>query len=123
MRDTTPPVITIQTNVVLECPATDTSTNVTGVPVVQDTCGTVKFYYSDVVSNGCAATKIISRTWTATDEAGNSTNVVQTIIVADTTPPVFNCPGNKTVECTAPWNFDAPTATDACGTNPIGIDN
>src|SRR5206468_8220330 len=27
VRDTAPPVITVQTNVVLECPVTDTSTN------------------------------------------------------------------------------------------------
>jgi uncharacterized protein affecting Mg2+/Co2+ transport len=115
VRDTAPPVITA-TNVFLECPATDTSTNVTGVPVVQDGCGTVKvFYYSDVVSNGCGSTKVVSRTWTATDQAGNTTNLVQTITVRDTTPPTLTVGTNKTITVGAAFGFDNPIATDLCG--------
>src|SRR5205823_5843278 len=62
VRDTAPPMLTAPPNVVLDCPATDTSTNVTGAAVAPDACGgSVKVYYSDVVSNGCGATKVISR--------------------------------------------------------------
>jgi len=37
--------------------------------------------YSDVVSNGCAATKTVWRTWTAIDACGNATNGLQIISV------------------------------------------
>src|SRR5207244_2349343 len=101
VRDSTPPVISAPPDVILQCPVTDTGTNITGVAVAQDTCGlVVEFSYSDIVSNGCGGTKVVSRTWTATDDSGNSTNVVQTITVRDTTPPAITCAPNKTVECT-----------------------
>src|SRR5207302_742366 len=35
--------------------------------------------------------------------------------------PVITCASNKTVECTTPWTFDTPTATDSCGTNTITV--
>src|SRR5207247_8475971 len=76
VRDTAPPVI-IAPDVVLECPATDTSTNVTGVAVAQDACGSVTaLTYTDIVSNGCGASKIVSRIWIATDSASNATTVL-----------------------------------------------
>ena len=60
----------------------DTRTNVTGVATAQDDCGKVTVSYSDAVTNGCGGTKVIARTWTATDLCGNSTSAVQTITVA-----------------------------------------
>src|SRR2546421_2819812 len=53
VRDTTAPSLTLPANRVLQCPG-DTRTNVTGVPIVVDGCGSVILAYSDVVSNGCA---------------------------------------------------------------------
>jgi len=42
----------------------------------------------------------IVRTWTATDENQNDTSKVQTIVVTDTSPPVFSrSPADKTVSC------------------------
>jgi hypothetical protein len=29
-------------------------------------------------------------------------------------PPIFNCPPDKTVECSTAWTFDTPTATNTC---------
>jgi hypothetical protein len=108
---------------VLECPA-NTGTNVTGVAIAQDSCGKVsELYYTDSVTNGCGGTKVVSRTWTATDDSGNTTNVVQTITVSDTTPPTIICLPDKTVECTSSWTFDAPTATDTCGSATITVLN
>src|SRR5262249_8440212 len=120
VRDTTPPALSVPADVVLECPA-DTRVEATGMAVAPDICGTVKVSYSDVVTNGCGGTKVISRTWTATDNSGNSTNAVQTISVIDTTPPTITGVPNKTVECTAAWDFDPPTATDTCGQVTITI--
>src|SRR5205823_14128752 len=110
VRDITPPTITCPPNVTLECPA-DTRTNLTGVATAQDGCGAVTISYPDSVSNNCGGTKVILRTWTATDACGNSTNCVQTITVRDTTPPTISCPPNVVLECPA-------TAT---GTNATGV--
>jgi len=123
VRDTAPPVITVPPDMALECPANDTSTNVTGVAVVQDLCSSLKVYYTDVVTNGCGPTKVIFRTWTATDDAGNSTNVVQTISVLDTTAPTLTCSPDRTITPTTPWVFTDPTASDACGTASVQILN
>src|SRR5260370_38954306 len=110
VRVSAPPSIAVPPDAVLECPATDTSTNVTGVAVAPDACGgSVKIYYSDVVSNGCAGTKVIYRTWTATDDSGLSTNVVHTITVRDTPPPTITCPPKLVLEC------PANTSTNATG--------
>jgi len=107
---------------VQQCPG-DTRTNVTGVPTVSDGCSSVAVSYSDVVSNGCAATKTVWRTWTATDACGNTTNGLQIISVIDTTKPTFTCP-RVSVQCVtdipAPYadltSFLAAggTATDSC---------
>jgi hypothetical protein len=117
VRDTTPPTITAPPNLVLECPA-DTRTNSTGVAVGQDGCGSVTIQYSDSVVTGCGNTKVITRTWTASDGCGNSASAVQTITVRDTTPPslvlpqnlVQQCPGNTSTNATG-----VPMAVDGCG--------
>src|SRR5262249_2607761 len=41
---------------------------------------------------GSSCSNVITRTWTATDNCGNSTNCMQTIIVNDTTKPIITCP-------------------------------
>src|SRR5206468_2486184 len=116
VRDTTKPTITCPPDVVLECPA-DTRTNATGVATAQDTCSAVTISYSDVTNNNCAGTKVIARTWTATDQCGNSTNCVQTITVLDTRKPTITCPSDKVLECPADTSTNATgvaTAQDAC---------
>jgi hypothetical protein len=122
VRDTTPPVITAPPDLVLECPA-DTSTNSTGVAIAQDACGTSILYSTDVVSNNCPGTKVVYRTWTAIDQAGNSTNVVQTITVQDTTPPALVCSPDRTVSLGDPWTFDQPGVTDTCSTATLQVLN
>ena len=117
VRDTTPPLFSAPANVVLECPA-DVTTNNTGVVAAQDACGAVTLSYSDVVSNMCGGTKIISRTWAATD-GYNSTNVVQMITVRDTTPPTISAPANAVLEFPgddiSTNRYGLATALDGCG--------
>lgn len=64
---------------------------------------------------GCAG-RILTRRWTVTDCAGNTTTAQQKITIADTTPPVFSAPlpANITVSCgSVPAALPIP-ATDAC---------
>src|SRR5206468_3622288 len=59
-----------------------------------------------------------SRRWTATDGFSNSTNVVQTITVRDTTPPAIVIPADTLMECPGDLSTDRnglATAVDACG--------
>ncbi|MDC0296990.1 hypothetical protein OAK92_00300, partial [Crocinitomicaceae bacterium] len=55
--------------------------------------------YSDQVNGSCPT--VITRTYTITDECGNSVDVVQTITIEDTTLPTASNPSAISVECTA----------------------
>lgn len=88
--DTTPPT--------LACAASITSTCYTAVPApnpgalsATDNCGPATVTWEGDTTNsgtGCASSPmIISRTYRATDSAGNSTSCVQTIVVRDTAAP------------------------------------
>jgi hypothetical protein len=57
----------------------------------------------------------ITRTWTATDNCGNTATATQTITVIDNTAPIFaNVPTNVTVDCGAIPSAATVTATDNC---------
>src|SRR5207244_1040263 len=99
-----------------------TSTNNTGIATASDTCSSVSISYSDSVSNNCGGTKVISRTWTATDACGNSSSCVQTITVRDITSPNITCPSNVVLECpadTSTNNTGVATAQDTCSSVTI----
>jgi site-specific recombinase XerD len=66
----------------------------------------------------------ITRTWKATDVAGNSSTCIQTITVQDVTAPIITCPGNTTVNCQDNNTSAATgtaTATDNCATGNVTI--
>jgi len=114
--DTTPPVIVCPVDATLECPV-DTSVEANGSATATDNCDdSPEIVYSDMYYGTC--TKVIERTWTATDTSGNSSSCVQVITVADTTPPVITCPADVTLECPADMSVEAngsATAGDTCG--------
>src|SRR5262249_16590632 len=117
VRDTTPPALILPANLVLECPATDTSTNSTGVATATDGCGSVTITYNDVVTTNCGQTKVVPRTWTAIDSCGNSTNALQTITVRDTIRPSLTIPSDVVLQCPASTTTNSTgvaTATDGC---------
>jgi large repetitive protein len=71
---------------------------------------------SSTALEGC--NQVIYRSWTATDNCGNSTTLFQTITLEDTTEPQFmNLPPDYTTACSAELVFDLPTALDACDGN------
>ena len=123
--DTTPPILTTPPDVTIECgDATDPAQM--GQASATDTDDpTPTVTYSDLVNlSGCGNTGTITRTWTATDDCGNTDTGIQTITIVDTTAPAFSEPAgvlDGTIECDAstdPANTGTPTAIDACDSAP-----
>jgi hypothetical protein len=96
-----------------------------GVPVVSDNCSLVDVSFSDQTEEGdCTGSFVITRTWTATDAAGNTNSCDQIITIEDTTPPSITTPAsNPTVQCDpsnnaaiAAWlsSFGGAVASDLC---------
>ena len=52
-----------------------------------------------VAPGACANESVITRTWTLTDDCGNTTTADQIITVVDTTAPTFTVPADLTIEC------------------------
>ena len=117
VQDTTSPVLSGQgADANVECPEDLVFT----APTASDTCSaassepTITFIDTTTSDNcGLVAT---TRTWTATDCAGNvSATVSQTLTYIDTTAPVLSGQGaDANVECPEDLVFTAPTASDTC---------
>src|SRR5437867_3782929 len=99
--DTTAPVIsTLPGPTTIECPATPSF----ATPTATDACDpSPTLTFADVTTPGsCPQAHDVTRTWTATDHCGNSSQKSQTIHVVDTTPPVVSeVPGPSTIQCPA----------------------
>ncbi|MCA0154543.1 gliding motility-associated C-terminal domain-containing protein, partial [Winogradskyella sp. 2Y89] len=100
--DTTPPTFTVPADITVECDVDVTDLTITGdVTDETDTCSTGldATYADNTVLGTCVNESIITRTWTLIDDCGNTTTLVQTINVVDTTSPTFTAPEDLTVEC------------------------
>ncbi|WP_412984808.1 gliding motility-associated C-terminal domain-containing protein [Pontimicrobium sp. IMCC45349] len=118
--DQSAPTFTVPNDISIECDQDVTDLNITGdVTDEADNCDLeVQVTYTDATTDGaCAGEYTLTRTWTATDDCGNSTTHTQTINVQDTTAPTFNesLPVDATVECDNVPTEDTLTATDNCG--------
>lgn len=126
ITDDTPPSMTAPADAAVECGTGSTTPDATGIPEVSDNCDqNPAVTFEDGPSEGG-----IIRTWTARDACGNTTTRTQNIFIVDTTPPAFTqCPGQISV--TADNEVGVPvdsvvltvTATDACGGEPLILDN
>jgi M6 family metalloprotease-like protein len=124
IQDTTSPVITCPADTTIECDASSDPAN-TGFATATDSCTpTPTVAYADVTAPGsCPQASTILRTWTATDGCGHSSSCVQSIQVADTTPPVIQNVGATPNVLWPPNHKMVPvavtaTATDNCDTAP-----
>lgn len=72
-------------------------------------------FVSDVSNGTCP--EIITRTYSVTDDCGNTINVEQTITISTPEFSIDVADGESTVECVADATetFTLPTVTDACG--------
>jgi hypothetical protein len=129
VQDATPPSISCPPNTTVQCysqvppAATDYASFTAQGGSASDNCGAVTVMHSgDSESNpGSSCSNTISRTYTATDAAGNTNSCTQTITVNDTTAPSLTCPANTTIECSSSTNVTSTgsaTATDNCGGTP-----
>lgn len=120
--DAVNPTINCPTDRTVQC-GQSTQPPFTGLATGSDNCdASILVTFGDsLIAETCGDTLKFSRTWTATDDCGNSNSCSQTITVIDTQDPVINCPDDVVVTCTAADGVpvgDVPlvaTATDGCG--------
>jgi large repetitive protein len=114
--DTTDPMIYVPLDNEYSCEETIDY----GVASAEDACDMeVEITFVDVMIPGdCPNSYSIERTWTATDDCGNSASSVTTYYVYDNTNPTFdNEPSNEAYQCVN-WDTYVPqvvTASDNCG--------
>jgi len=118
VQDTTNPMLSgVPANVTVECneiPAAAT-------PIASDNCDTdVTISYNEqLIPGGCINAYSLERTWTATDNCGNTDVQTQVITVQDTTDPqLFGVPADVTVECDAVPAIPFVEASDNCTLTP-----
>ena len=124
VTDTTAPDITCPGDLSLDC-SDSTDPADTGMATATDDCSGVAdiTFDDDVAAGDCAGNFVITRTWTAVDNCGNTSSCMQTITVTDTTPPDLTCPPDMTfVGCCLLPDIGVPTATDDCGTVSVSSD-
>ncbi len=113
VSDNTPPTFTKPPNIIIYKDANcnyNASTTITGdVTDEADNCdNTLNATYTDAAAPGsCDGETILTRTWTLTDDCGNSTVKIQTITIKDNTPPTFTDPADITIYKDNNCNHDA----------------
>lgn len=118
VHDVTPPVYTfVPDAVTVNCQ----SVPAVGTPTATDNCDasvSITFNGETRTNGNCPNNYTLSRTWTATDNCGNTTLATQIITVQDITAPVFTAvPGPVTASCESLPPVGMPTATDNCTPN------
>ncbi|MEO1262137.1 MAG: MopE-related protein [Bacteroidota bacterium] len=119
IEDTDAPVIACPSNVTVDCDDSIDPAD-TGMPTATDNCDAdITFNSSDATAPGsCTDASVVTRTWTATDNCGNtSTACDQIITVEDLTAPSISCPADAVIECDEsidPANTGEATGSDNC---------
>jgi len=112
-------------NTTISCDASSLPAN-TGSSTATSTCGTggLAITSSDAsVVGSCANSSVLTRTWTATDNCGNSDNFDQVITIQDIVNPSITCPANKTqiaangINTTLSDYTTLATISDNCSSN------
>ncbi len=123
--DSTPPAFTsVPADATYQC-ASDVPAASPSQATASDNCAAPTITVSDSNNGGAGTTAsplIITRTYTATDAAGNAVSASQTITVVDNTPPTLSCPANVTayLPLNSPAtsmvvNYPAASVSDNCG--------
>ncbi|NAS14475.1 HYR-like domain-containing protein, partial [Poritiphilus flavus] len=91
VEDTTAPTASNPAAVHVQCASDIPVVDITVVTDAVDNCGTPTVTFVSDVSDGKSNPEMITRTYRVMDEAGNSTDITQTITVDDTTAPTALC--------------------------------
>ena len=118
VQDTTAPELSIPADYTSEC----SDDLILDDATASDNCGEVTIEVSsETIAGDAAGNYTVVRTFTATDDAGNSTSAQQTITVQDTTAPELSIPADYTSECSDDLILDDATASDNCGEVTIEV--
>ena len=114
VEDITDPVLTgVPSDITIECD----NIPVVVIPTATDNCDAeVEIIFNEsIVDGSCDNEFVITRTWTAVDNCGNSSTGTQIITAEDTIDPVLaGVPADVTIECDLVPIPASPTATDNC---------
>ena len=99
--DLTVPTFTAPANIQISCEQDDLNPTITGdVTDEADNCSTgLQATYTDATNATDPCAVVITRTWSLTDNCGNTTTHPQTITVVDLTVPTFTAPANIQISC------------------------
>lgn len=116
--DDTPPVFeALPNDSTIECVQGSNFTQ----PTVTDSCSaTINLSFQDITTNGsCDGDYSVTRTWTATDECGNTSTASQTVFIQDTTPPNLDTSVEPEITLICSVVPEIPTLefSDSCSAN------
>jgi hypothetical protein len=118
--DDTAPTVTAPADATYQC-ASEVPAADPGQATASDNCAapTVTVADASTGAGSSASPLVITRTYTATDAAGNTASDSQTITVIDTTAPTIalNDPTPQVVECHTSYTERGATASDNCSAN------
>lgn len=121
VEDTTAPTMEgVPVDAEASCDSVPQAATVTAL----DNCSEAGVELSEAtVPGGCEGDYTLTRTWTATDECGNSDSQSQTIVVSDTAAPVLSgVPADVEASCDAVPEPAVVTASDNCSTAIVELD-
>lgn len=117
VNDTIPPVIQLSADTItFDCPDTLSIE----FPVVMDDCDPEPLitFIDSISTDSCLGLPVwVIRTWTATDQCGNSAAAMQWFFRGDTTPPTFDLPADTVAFCSID-TLILLQVVDNCDPNP-----
>ncbi len=113
--DTTDPILFgVPADVAVQC---DVDVPLPAIVTCSDNCDPSVVPVLVEIDDGFTCPRTITRTWTCTDDCGNTVSDMQVITVDDTILPMVTCPSDTTVNCSDTFAFTA-TASDNCDPFP-----
>ena len=119
--DTLPPVLTIPSDVTIDCNTDINNLTLTGNASVTDACGSTNaaIYTDSLASTDACGNQVFIRLWSVIDDCNNRAEGQQTISILDTLAPSFTVPADVTMACDADPNDltqtgDVVDESDAC---------
>ena len=123
INDVIPPTASNPATINVQCPADIPTPDISVVTDAADNCGAPVVAFVNDISDANSCPETITRTYSVTDDCGNSITVQQLIVVNDDIPPTASTPAPISVQC--PSDVPAPDITvisdeaDNCTANPV----